>query len=187
MPETICKQSFASNKRRCVEAPLSSKPPLPRASGSRSDATCRRPLKQQNCYASSTHRTHSKSDTVSKQAHMPACLQPFVTDASQWWSWQYNSKIHYRQKGSDGPAVLLIHGFGVGAFHFEQLMDQLSSSYQVWAIDLLGQGLSWPGTQPSRGMSCRVCALLQHSTCPEQMHSNIAVSVRFSCQLPAHV
>ena len=96
---------------------------------------------------------------------LPACLQPWVTDASRWWSWKYDSKIHYRHQGSKGPAILLIHGFGVGAFHFEQLLTRLSSSCQVWAIDLLGQGMSWPTTEPSKGESAHSISYA-HITCP---------------------
>ena len=79
------------------------------------------------------------------------CLQPFVTPESQWWDWKYNSRIHYRQQGSSGPCILLVHGFGVGSFHFEQLIQKLSSAYQVWAVDLLGQGMSWPAVAPAPG------------------------------------
>ena len=39
-----------------------------------------------------------------------------------------------------GRAVLLVHGFGVGAYQFEATMDDLSNGHRVWAIDLLGQG-----------------------------------------------
>ena len=92
--------------------------------------------------------------SASKQQHpkdLEECLQPFVTPDSQWWDWKYNSRIHYRQQGSSGPCILLVHGFGVGSFHFDQLLQKLSSAYQVWAVDLLGQGLSWPVTAPAPG------------------------------------
>ena len=57
----------------------------------------------------------------------------------------------YRQKGRSGPRILLVHGFGVGSFQFIPLMDQLAEDHQVWALDLLGQGLSWPSAEALAG------------------------------------
>ncbi|DBB17977.1 TPA: hypothetical protein ACH3X3_002978 [Trebouxia sp. C0006] len=94
----------------------------------------------------------SMDGAAGRQLHptdLEECLQPFVTPESQWWDWKYNSRIHYRQQGSSGPCILLVHGFGVGSFHFEQLIQKLSSAYQVWAVDLLGQGMSWPAEAPA--------------------------------------
>ena len=56
-----------------------------------------------------------------------------------------------RQQGTQGPAVLLVHGFGVGAFQWYPLMERLADEHQVWALDLLGQGLSWPSEQALAG------------------------------------
>ena len=58
-----------------------------------------------------------------------------------------------------GPAVLLVHGFGVGAFQWYPLMERLADEHQVWALDLLGQGLSWPSEQALAGDS-----VLRHMT-----------------------
>ncbi|CAL5220694.1 g2745 [Coccomyxa viridis] len=74
-------------------------------------------------------------------------LKALVQPDSQWYNWKYGSKIHYRQKGRSGPRILLIHGFGVGSFQFIPLMEQLAVDHQVWALDLLGQGLSWPSAE----------------------------------------
>lgn len=38
------------------------------------------------------------------------------------------------------PPLLLVHGFGVGAWHYERNLPDLARSYHVFAIDLLGQG-----------------------------------------------
>ena len=97
-------------------------------------------------------KQHSAQAANALDQPLESCLQPFVTIESQWWDWKYNSRIHYRRRGSEGPNILLVHGFGVGAFHFEQLIQKLSKSYQVWAIDLLGQGMSWPVRTPLPGM-----------------------------------
>ena len=52
-------------------------------------------------------------------------------------------KIWYSVKG-DGPPVLLIHGIGAGASSYEwrRNFDELSNEFRVYAIDLLGFGLS---------------------------------------------
>lgn len=35
-------------------------------------------------------------------------------------------------------------GFGVGSFHFQAQLKELSRSHRVYAVDLVGQGKSWP-------------------------------------------
>lgn len=174
VPEAARKQTFTPNKRRCVEAAKLFMPCSRQLS-----CTCKASAEvsdegaHKQGYAETS--PHTKPVTLSNQAKLPECLQPFVTNASQWWDWRYNSKIHYRKQGDTGPAVLLIHGFGVGAFHFDGLISQLSSSCQVWAIDLLGQGMSWPSTQPSQGgRRCTrfiVQPLMHLPRCAEHMHS----------------
>ncbi|EIE19212.1 alpha/beta-hydrolase, partial [Coccomyxa subellipsoidea C-169] len=47
--------------------------------------------------------------------------------------------------------ILLVHGFGVGAHQFSNLIPLLSDTHQVWALDLLGQGLSWPSREALEG------------------------------------
>lgn len=44
-----------------------------------------------------------------------------------------------------------MHGFGVGAHQFSNLLPLLSDTHQVWALDLLGQGLSWPSQEALAG------------------------------------
>jgi pimeloyl-ACP methyl ester carboxylesterase len=49
--------------------------------------------------------------------------------------------VRYFEAGSAGPALLMVHGFGVGAYHYEQQLQQLSKQqFRVFSIDLLGQG-----------------------------------------------
>ena len=63
------------------------------------------------------------------------CLQCMVEDKSQFWEWRFNSRIHYRTAGSTGPAIVLVHGFGVASFQFQPLMDELSK-VRLFAITL---------------------------------------------------
>ena len=165
MPGALCKHSFAPNKRRCVEGAnfhtAANRHSI--CNSQRPTEASRKAVHRQSCCAAATHSDLKNSATLSGRPQLPACLQPFVTDASKWWNWNYDSKVHYRKQGSSGPPVLLVHGFGVGAFHFEQLLDQLSSSHQVWAIDLLGQGMSWPSTRPSQGETSFEAAVFMHA------------------------
>ncbi|CAM9409852.1 unnamed protein product [Phaeothamnion confervicola] len=61
----------------------------------------------------------------------------------QFWTWG-DHKIHYIQRGenTDKPALVLIHGFGASAFHWRYNIPELSQKYRVFALDLLGFGLS---------------------------------------------
>ncbi|KAG2445634.1 hypothetical protein HXX76_000244 [Chlamydomonas incerta] len=61
-----------------------------------------------------------------------------------YFDWEYNSQICYRQKGESGPPILMLHGFGVGSWHFHRNWEDLQRDHRVWAVDLLGQGRSWP-------------------------------------------
>jgi hypothetical protein len=66
-------------------------------------------------------------------------------EGSRWVEWpRYKSRIHYVQQGTSGPPLLLVHGFGVGGYHFDRNIAQLAKRHRVWAVDLLGQGASWP-------------------------------------------
>jgi hypothetical protein len=64
--------------------------------------------------------------------------QPAVVE--QHWDWKYSSRIRYYQAGSTGPPLLLVHGFGVGAYHYERNIPFLAQHFRVWSVDLLGQG-----------------------------------------------
>lgn len=52
-----------------------------------------------------------------------------------------NLKIAYQTEGTGAPVVLL-HGWGAEANSFKPVFDWLSRSYQVYALDLPGFGLS---------------------------------------------
>jgi hypothetical protein len=52
--------------------------------------------------------------------------------------WKHNWNIHYVHKGT-GPPLLLIPGFGVGTFHYDKNIDELSKLYSVYSLDLFGQ------------------------------------------------
>jgi pimeloyl-ACP methyl ester carboxylesterase len=76
--------------------------------------------------------------------------------SSRTWAWR-GASIHYEVAESAGessntqPPLLLLPGFGVGTFHFQRNLPQLAHSLQrnVYTLDLLGQGLSWPVRAPT--------------------------------------
>ncbi|KAJ7292314.1 hypothetical protein O6H91_Y286100 [Diphasiastrum complanatum] len=57
------------------------------------------------------------------------------------WKWQQHN-IRYKCAGTDGPALILIHGFGANCDHWRKNIPVLARSHRVYAIDLLGYGFS---------------------------------------------
>jgi len=79
-------------------------------------------------------------------------------DEGSYFAWKWGSQIHYVARGDNGPPLLLLPGFGVGWFHYSKNIDELSKTHRVYALDLLGQGRSWPTKDMDSG------ELLQYST-----------------------
>jgi len=57
----------------------------------------------------------------------------------QTWTWQ-GYPITYKMAGTQGPAVVLIHGFGASLGHWRKNLPVLAQSCRVYALDLLGFG-----------------------------------------------
>jgi pimeloyl-ACP methyl ester carboxylesterase len=71
--------------------------------------------------------------------------QKLKADKNFWgWSSPYGSfEIHYVEKGSGTKHLLLLHGFRGHSYTWRHLMTPLAKAgYHVWAIDLIGYGLS---------------------------------------------
>lgn len=58
-----------------------------------------------------------------------------------------NIKLHYQEKGSGYPLILL-HGNGEDSSHFRHQIEYFSKEYRVIAIDTRGHGESPRGTAP---------------------------------------
>jgi pimeloyl-ACP methyl ester carboxylesterase len=71
--------------------------------------------------------------------------------AKKTWHWQ-GFPIHYQHCGNQGPAVVLIHGFGASSGHWRKNMPVLGEFYRCYAIDLIGFGASAKPT-PDREIS----------------------------------
>jgi pimeloyl-ACP methyl ester carboxylesterase len=63
-----------------------------------------------------------------------------------FWEWEHSNQpysMHYIEKGTGSKHILLIHGFRANTFTWRYLIDPLAEAgYHVWAIDLIGYGLS---------------------------------------------
>jgi len=69
---------------------------------------------------------------------------PWQENGYESWEWE-GKKINYVDVGGDEankPPLLLIHGFGASCYHWRYNIPQLARKYRVFAIDLLGFGLS---------------------------------------------
>ena len=51
-----------------------------------------------------------------------------------------NEMVAYRQAGSQGPIVVLVHGNMSSSVHYQVVMEKLENNYQVYALDLVGFG-----------------------------------------------
>ncbi|KAL7545236.1 hypothetical protein ACHAWF_008591 [Thalassiosira exigua] len=70
------------------------------------------------------------------------------------WTFRDRHPVAYEVASSseeaadDAVPILLLNGFGVGSFHQHRLMRRLllegQNGYQVYGVDYLGQGSSWP-------------------------------------------
>ena len=58
-------------------------------------------------------------------------------------------QLHYREKGSGLPLILL-HGNGENGNYFEHQIAYFSRNYRVIAVDTRGHGKSPRGTAPGR-------------------------------------
>jgi pimeloyl-ACP methyl ester carboxylesterase len=63
------------------------------------------------------------------------------TPTRQTWNWQ-GFPISYQQSGETGAAILCVHGFGASSNHWIKNLPALGQTNRVYAIDLIGFGLS---------------------------------------------
>ena len=66
------------------------------------------------------------------------------TDANtktKTWTWR-GFPIAYQTKGNQGPAVVMVHGFGASSGHWRKNLPVLGENCRCYAIDLIGFGAS---------------------------------------------
>lgn len=111
---------------------------------------------------SSFVRTSFRNRFASIYSSTEEAAAPVSNSKSYYYSYpgHDNWKIHYERSGpanslkEDVPALLLVPGFGVGTFHWEKQLAGLSQKYEVYSMDLLGQGKSWPVNVTSADQLC---------------------------------
>lgn len=76
---------------------------------------------------------------------------PWQPEGYNTWMWKTSSsgptyKVNYvdyeTNDNKNKPNLLLIHGFGASVYHWRYNIPELAKNYHVYAIDLLGFGLS---------------------------------------------
>lgn len=63
------------------------------------------------------------------------------TTTTKTWTWQ-GFPICYQAQGDEGPAVVLVHGFGASWWHWSKNIPALAQNARIYAIDLIGFGNS---------------------------------------------
>src|SRR5258708_30764873 len=71
-------------------------------------------------------------------------LDTVLTGEERRYPWKYGDMFYEVKGAHDAKPLLLIHGFGPGASSYEwrKNIDALAEQFRVYAIDLLGFGLS---------------------------------------------
>jgi len=69
----------------------------------------------------------------------PPLAQANSDHASETWIWQ-GFPIRYQSRGTTGPAVILVHGFGASSYHWRKNLPVLAEVARVYAVDLIGFG-----------------------------------------------
>lgn len=79
------------------------------------------------------------------QVLLPEELQK-LKEGKSFWKWSTSNgsfDVHFVEKGQGSKHVLLLHGFRAHTFTWRHIIDPLAEEgYHVWAIDLIGFGLS---------------------------------------------
>ena len=82
----------------------------------------------------------------------PPVIPPAQNGA--YWQWR-GYRVHYVQAGEtnthpERPPLLFVHGFGASTDHWRKNIAELQSTFEVYALDLIGFGRS---SKPSSGYS----------------------------------
>ena len=91
----------------------------------------------------------------------PQPLESVLPGESRLYKWVYGHIFYQCIGASDAPPLVLIHAPGIGASSYEMcsLMQTLAQRYRVYALDLLGFGLS---DRPDREYSAKTYVRLCH-------------------------
>ncbi|NES84082.1 MAG: alpha/beta fold hydrolase [Moorea sp. SIO2B7] len=65
----------------------------------------------------------------------------FCNSTPKTWTWR-GFPISYQTQGKEGPAVILVHGFGASWAHWRKNIPVLGETCRCYALDLIGFGAS---------------------------------------------
>ena len=98
---------------------------------------------------SSTLRAVSTIEPTQEFAHIKDNKLLWKEEGYETWKFAYNNEefnVNFvdcgKETDRDKPPLLLIHGFGASVFHWRYNIPELAKDYHVFAIDMLGFGLS---------------------------------------------
>ena len=92
--------------------------------------------------ASSAAATSDAASVASPPSSSDRIRPPLPAPVREdFWEWE-GHRIRYQSAGTDGPAMILVHGFGGNADHWRKNTPVLGRKGRVFAIDLLGYGYS---------------------------------------------
>ncbi|CAM9602744.1 unnamed protein product [Ascophyllum nodosum] len=133
---------------RAAFVPVPSKIASP-SSAKRSDWTHSSPAwhRRRRMASESWSRLHPNGRTVSTMSAVETeATSTDVPDCrveTRTWIWKgYDIRYKVAGEGTDGPAMVLIHGFGANADHWRKNLPRLAKAGPTYAIDLLGYGFS---------------------------------------------
>lgn len=93
----------------------------------------------------STSSTANKSNPLAEFDYSTEDKLPWMESGYSTWEFQ-GKKVNYvdvgYEEGKNKPKILLIHGFGASVYHWRYNIPALARDFQVFAIDMLGFGLS---------------------------------------------
>ncbi|GAB0490168.1 hypothetical protein MMPV_001400 [Pyropia vietnamensis] len=78
---------------------------------------------------------------------VPGAAVDYLCPEGHYWEWT-GGRVHYVTAGTTGPVILMLPGFGVGTFHWEDNMTELARDHRVFCMDKLGLGRSLPAPSP---------------------------------------
>jgi len=71
----------------------------------------------------------------------PSTASISLNTETQIWTWR-GFPIAYKAQGNQGPAVVMVHGFGASSGHWRKNLPVLGEKCRCYAIDLIGFGAS---------------------------------------------
>eukprot|EP00170_Pyropia_yezoensis_P008093 contig_33640_g8120 len=93
----------------------------------------------------------------------PTTAVDYLCPEGHYWDWS-GGRVHYVTAGTTGPVVLMLPGFGVGTFHWEENMADLARDHRVFCMDKLGLGRSLPAPPSDTAATSGAAAATDEAT-----------------------